>query len=197
MRGDGLLGVLAQVVPQVPAVRDLDGERSAGGGAVAVRRRPVSADDLRAGAGLQPVLQRGGLTVGQQVDDLPGLGVGDHGAVDVALAQREVVHPGDLRRGRHHGIGQRHDQPQERGGVDRDAQGGGQPGTRPPGQLQPEAGQQLPQRQGPPQVAAGQPVRLLDERDPRAGRGLQRNRRTDRAISTGRPPAAPSATSRW
>jgi hypothetical protein len=171
VRGDGLLGVLAQVVPQVPAVRDLDGERRAGGSAVGICAGPVSADDLRPGTGLQPPLQGGGLAVGQQVDDLTGLGVGHHGAVDLALAQREVIHPGDLRRGRHHGIGQRHDQPQQRGGVHRDAQGGSQPGTRPPGQLQPEAGQHLPQRQRPPQVAAGQPLSLLDEGDPRARRG--------------------------
>ena len=76
VRGDGLLGVLDQVVPQMPAVSDLDSERRASRGPIAVRRRPISADDFRSGAGLQPVLQRGGLAVGQQVDDLPGLGVG-------------------------------------------------------------------------------------------------------------------------
>ena len=36
VRGDRLLDVLAQVVPQVPAVGDLDRERGAGGGAVSV-----------------------------------------------------------------------------------------------------------------------------------------------------------------
>ena len=164
VRGDRLLRVLAQVVPQVPAVRDLDSERRAGRSAIGICAGPVPADDFRAGTGLQPLLQRGGLAVGQQVDDLARLGVGHHGAIDLPLAQREVVDPGDLRRGCHHGIGQRHDQPQQRGGMHRDAQDGGQPGTRPPGQLKPETAQHLPQRQGAPQIAGAQALGLLGER---------------------------------
>ena len=46
MAGDGLAGVLAQVVPQVPAVRDLDRARRAGPGGLGVGAPPVPADHL-------------------------------------------------------------------------------------------------------------------------------------------------------
>jgi hypothetical protein len=42
--GDHLLDVLGEVVPHVPPVRDLDGLRGAGSGAVGVGTGPVPAD---------------------------------------------------------------------------------------------------------------------------------------------------------
>jgi hypothetical protein len=117
----------------MPAVGDLGSARSASGSAVSVGADPVPADDLRAVVGLQPCLQGGGLRVRQQVHDIPRFRVGYHGAVDPPLAQREVINPGDRRSGRDRGVGQRHDQPQHGGGMDRHAQGAGQPGTGPPG----------------------------------------------------------------
>ena len=80
--------------------------------------------------------------------------------------------------------------------MDRHAHGAGQPAGGPPGQLQAEAGQHAQQRtlrrryrsDRPPACSAN--VALGHE-----GSG-QRNRRTDSAISTGLPPAAPSATTR-
>src|SRR5208283_1088020 len=49
----------------------------------------------------------------------------------VPLAQREVIDPGDRRRGGDRRVGQRHDQPQHGGGMDRHAQGAGQPPAAP------------------------------------------------------------------
>ena len=172
VRDDRLLGVFAQVVPQMPAIGDLDRARRPRLRPLSVGPGPVPADDLRTGTGLQPCLQGGGLPVGQQVHDLPGFRVGYHGAVDPALAQREVIDPGDLGRGGDRRVGQRHDQPQHGGGMDRHAQGAGQPGGGPPGQLQPEAGQHAQQRHAAPPVPLRQAPGLLGERGLRA-RGLQ------------------------
>ena len=91
VRGGGLGGPLAQVVPQVPAVGDLDRAGGALAGAFGVGAGPVPADHRGPGMSLQPALQGGGLPVREQVDDLPGGHVDQDGAVDVALAQREVV----------------------------------------------------------------------------------------------------------
>jgi hypothetical protein len=56
--------------------------------------------------------------------------------------------------------------------MDRHAQGAGQPGAGPPGQLQPEAGQHAQQRHAAPPVPDGHAVGLLGERDLRA-RGIR------------------------
>ena len=80
--------------------------------------------------------------------------------------------------------------------MDRHAQGAGQPGGGPPGQLQPEAGQHAQQRHAAPPVPLGTPLACsANVAFGHEGSG-QRNRRTDSAISTGLPPAAPSATTR-
>jgi hypothetical protein len=68
VRDDGLLHVLGQVVPQVPAVGDLDGIRCCLPGAISVAPGPVPADDLGAGMRPQPVGEGGGLPIGEQVD---------------------------------------------------------------------------------------------------------------------------------
>jgi hypothetical protein len=179
VRDDGLLDVFAQVVPQMPAVGDLDRAWRAGGSAVSVGSGPVPADDLRAGAALQPCLQGGGLPVGQQVHYLPGFRVSHHGAVYPPLAQREIVNPGDLGRGGDRRVGQRHDQPQHGGGMDRHAQDAGQPGAGTPGQLQPEAGQHVQQRHAAPPVPCCQALGLLGERELHA-RGIRAAEPADR-----------------
>ena len=168
--GHRFLGVLCQVVPQVPAVGYLDRARRAVAGSLGVGAGAVPADDLRAGMGLQPSGQRARLAIRQQVDHVPGLRIGHHRAVHVPLAQREVIHPGDLRRGACRRIGQRHHQPQHGGGVHGDPEGPGQPGGGAPGQLQAEPGQHAQQRDAAPPVPLAQPCGLLGEGDRRAGR---------------------------
>ena len=91
MRRDFLLHSLSQAVPQVPAVADLDrgGKRAAD--RLAVGTRPVAAHHLHAGITAQPYLDQVGCAARQHVNAAAGLGVDEHGRVDQAAAQREVV----------------------------------------------------------------------------------------------------------
>ena len=75
MTGDGLGGVLGEVVPQVPAVGDLDCLRCAVAGAFGIGAGPVAADHPRAWVGLEPPGQRAGLTARQDVDRPAGGGI--------------------------------------------------------------------------------------------------------------------------
>jgi hypothetical protein len=122
-----LLGVPGQVVPQVPAVRDLDRVRGAVPGALGVIAGPVPADHLRARMRLQPGLQGAGFPVRQQLDRLARRDVHQDGPVDLAAPQGEIIDPQDLRGGAGRRLRQGGDQPQQRGPVRRDAQHGGQP----------------------------------------------------------------------
>jgi hypothetical protein len=81
VRGDGLVDRLAQVVPDVPAIRDLGSLRRPGAGAVGVGAGPVPAHDLDAGVGAQPVGDRVGVAAGQHVDRPVGAHVEHDGAV--------------------------------------------------------------------------------------------------------------------
>ena len=138
---DRLLGVFGQVVPQMPAVGDLDRLRGAVPGALGVGPGPVAADHLRTGMGLQPGLEGARFPAGQQVDRLPGGDVHQDGAVDMAALQGEIIDSEDLRRGADDGLGQSGDQPQQRGPVHRGAQNRSQPGPGPAGQRQGDLGQ--------------------------------------------------------
>ncbi|OKI84055.1 hypothetical protein AMK11_22110 [Streptomyces sp. CB02414] len=89
--GDGPLGGLAEVVPQVPPVSDLDRLGCPGRGAFREERSPVPADHLDPGALRQPLGQAGCLPVGQQVHRPTGLAIDQNGAVDAALARRVLI----------------------------------------------------------------------------------------------------------
>src|SRR5437764_40027 len=93
MPGHRLLGGFCQVVPQMPAICDLEGVRRAVAGALRVGAGPVPADDLRTWMRLQPRLHGRGLTVRQQVHCVPGADVHQHRPVHVPLAQREIITP--------------------------------------------------------------------------------------------------------
>jgi hypothetical protein len=134
--GDGLAGVLGEVVPQVPAVGDLDRARCAVAGAFGISTGPVPADDPRARVRREPVRQRPGLTAGQDVDRPPGGSIHQDRGVDLPAAQREVIYAQHLRRRRDRGLGQVEDQSQQRAAVHRDPQCPGQPGSGPPGQFE-------------------------------------------------------------
>jgi hypothetical protein len=82
----------------MPSVRDLDGIGGAPGGRVGEGPGAVSADDLYARVHFEPLLQCLRLPVGQQVHQSPPLPVDQHGAIAVAPAPREVVHPQHPRR---------------------------------------------------------------------------------------------------
>jgi hypothetical protein len=154
----------------MPAVGDLHGVRRAGAGALRVGAGTVAADDFGAGMGPQPVGHRGGVAVGQQVDGPAGGHVDQDGAVHAPAAQREVVHAqhrdglGPIR------VGQRPEQPQQRGTPRRKPEPGGQPGSGTACQRQADSDQELAQRRAVSRVRDGQARDLLGERAARAGR---------------------------
>jgi len=112
--GDGAFHGVAEVVPQVPLVGDLNGQRCAAGRAVGIAAGAVAADDLRTGAGSQPGGERIGGPVGQHIDRAARLDIDQQGAVTVPAAQREVIHPQHDRGAHHRWLGQRTDEPDQR-----------------------------------------------------------------------------------
>jgi hypothetical protein len=101
--------------------------------------------------------------LGQHVDRPAGLDVDQDGAVDVPLAQREVIHA-QHQRGLAIRVGGRADQPHQRRAAHRAGQPAGQPGAGPAAQGQRDRGQHGLQAAGPPAVAGGQARYLLRER---------------------------------
>ena len=97
MRGDFPGGGLGQAVPQVPSVADLHASGQRGADCLAVGPRSVPADDLDAGMLTEPVPGDIGGTALQDVDAAAGLVLDEHGRVDQAAPQREVVDAQDTR----------------------------------------------------------------------------------------------------
>ena len=112
MPGDGPFDGVGEVVQQVPAVGDLDGERGTASSAFGVAAAAVPADHLHAGARIEPGAEglRGPLR--QHVHRPPGLDVCQDGAVDMPAAQREIIGTQHLG-GTCGGVGQGADQPQQ------------------------------------------------------------------------------------
>lgn len=160
--GDGPFGGLAQVVPEVPPVRDLDGLRGAGGGTFGEERRPVPAYDLNARPVGEPGRQAGCLPVGQQVDGTVGLDVDEDGAVMAALAGGVLVNA-DHTRGSDLGLGERIDQPEHRTAAHGHSEDAGYAGSGPARESQTDRGQGRAQLLGPLTVSACQAGYLLDE----------------------------------
>jgi len=167
--GDSSLDSLGQVVPQVPPVGDLGGQRGALGCALGVASAAVPADDLHAGMGVQPGAERLRRPFRQHVHRPARLDVNQDGAVDVALAQREVIDAQDQRSPVIR-VGGGADEPYQRGAAHRAGQPGGQPGAGPAAQGQRDRLQHGLQAAGPAPVPGGQARYLLGERRPGACR---------------------------
>ena len=93
VRQDLFAGSLAQEVPQMPPVADLHRLRQRPARCLAVGPRAVTAHDLDSRMPPQPCLGRVRGPAGDDVHPPAGLGVDEHGRVDQAAAQREVVDP--------------------------------------------------------------------------------------------------------
>lgn len=93
VRGDLLADGLGEVVPQVPAVADLDRVGQGSADCLGVGGRSVPAHGLDARMSAQPGFQRGGVAAGQYLDSLTGFGVDDDRGVAVPAPQGEVVDP--------------------------------------------------------------------------------------------------------
>jgi hypothetical protein len=167
--GDCPLGGLAQVVPEVPPVRDLNGLRGTGGGACGEERRPVAADDLNAWPVGEPGRQAGRLPVRQQVDGAAALDVNEDGAVVAALASGVLVDADHPRRG-DLGIGECVDEPEHRAAADGYPENAGDAGSGPAREGQTDHGQRGAQPLGPLTVPACQAEYLLDESTARTPR---------------------------
>ena len=103
----------------MPAVADLHRARQRLADGLAVSTGPVTAHDLGRRGGPQPVLGDVGGAALDDVDAPAGLGVDEHGRVDAAAAQREVVDP-EHPRHRQRGQGDLEEDPQRGmpGGAD-------------------------------------------------------------------------------
>ena len=166
--GDGTLDGFGQVVPQMPAIGDLDGQRRALRRAFGVTPAAVTADDLRAWMGVQPGPEglRGPLW--EHVNRTAGLDIDQHRAVDMPLTQREVI-DAQHQHSPAIGVGGGADQPYQRRAADRARQPAGQPGTSAPAQRHGHRLQDTLQTACPPAIAGGQARHLLGERRLRAG----------------------------
>lgn len=153
MRGHRLLHRGSQVRPQVPPVSHLDGVRSATTSSISVGTRPVSADCFDTGVGLEPRCEGVGVPAGEDVDGPVDRHVDDHGSVDSAAPDGEIVDPDHRRRCRLR-IRQPRDHPSQGVSAGWHAERHGQPGSGAADQGQADLGQPV-----------GQPGRyLLGER---------------------------------
>lgn len=76
---DAFLRGLAEAVPQVPWVSDLESLRGSAGGVFGGGEGAVAADDLDAGSLRRPLCQAAGLAIRHQVHGVSGLDVDEHG----------------------------------------------------------------------------------------------------------------------
>ncbi|KMO94630.1 hypothetical protein ACS04_29040 [Streptomyces roseus] len=91
MLGDTSLGGLAEVVPEVPPVSDLNCLGCAGGGAFGEERGPVPADHFDPWPFRQPGREAGGFPVRQQIYRPTGLDIDQDCPVVPTLARRILV----------------------------------------------------------------------------------------------------------
>jgi hypothetical protein len=105
---------LAQVVPQVPLVRDLGSSRRATGATIGVNPGPVPADHPHAGTLRQPGGEGIRRPFRQDINGPAGLHIGQQGAVAPPPTQRELIHAQHPRRRDGCRIGQGPDHPQQR-----------------------------------------------------------------------------------
>ena len=189
---DDLLDGLDEVVPQVPAIRDLHRVGGPDPDAFGVGAGPVAAHDLRAGVLAQPRRESVGGPVAEQVQRPVGGEVDHDRAVDVSPAQREVVDAQRLRccDGR---VGEGADQPHQGVAADDDAELVGETGAGAPGQREPDRLQHRAQRPGPPSTRTRQSGDLLGERPRRAVGVVAEEPPYPQHDLTGRPPIGASA----
>lgn len=127
MLGNTPLGGLAQVVPEMPSVRDLDRLRRSGGGALGEERCSVPADHLGAWPLGESGRRTGCLSVREEINGTAGFDVHQDSAVVAALAGCVLVDTAHPRR-RHVRLGKRVDQAPDRAPAHGHAEDGGRPG---------------------------------------------------------------------
>ena len=156
---EALLEDLFEVGHQLLAIRTMATHSAETYRGMAKRIRSAPADERPIAADAEGF--RGPL--GQHVDRPAGVDVDQDGAVDMPLAQREVIRA-QHQRGLATGVGGRADEPQQRRAAHRAGQPAGQPGAGPAAQGQRDRLQHSLQAAGPAPVADGQARHLLRER---------------------------------
>jgi hypothetical protein len=116
----------------------------------------------------QPVGERAGLPVSQQLHRAMAVHVDQDAAVDLAAAQREVVHP-EHRHAAGLGVGQRPDQAQQGATTDRQPKRVGQPRPSTARQRQTDRLEHPARQRAAASVRRGQTRDLLGERARRTG----------------------------
>lgn len=145
---------ITEIAQKVPAIRDLDGVRSAGPNAVGVSAGAVAGNDLHPGMGFQPRRHRLRVAVGQQVDGTVAFQIDDDRAVALTAPPGPVVDADDARccQGRQ---GSCPDQAQQRVAADRHGQASRQAGTSLAAGAEGDAPLRLRQPDGPPNLRQG------------------------------------------
>lgn len=93
--GEHCIRTIAQ---HVPAISNLPSQRGTFARALGIAAGPIACDNLCAGVGLQPVGKGLALPIRQQVNDLVGLEIHQHGAVPLPLSPCPIVNAQDTRR---------------------------------------------------------------------------------------------------
>jgi len=119
---------ITEIAEKIPAIRDLDGVRSAGPNAVGVGAGAVAGNNLHPGMGFQPCRHGLRVAVGQPVDGTVALQIDDDRAVALTTPPGPVVDADDAWR-RHRRQGSRPDQAQQRVAAHRHGQASRQAGT--------------------------------------------------------------------
>jgi hypothetical protein len=112
VRGDAALDGLAEVVPKVPTISDVDRAWRADSPGLGESASAVTAYRLCSRMSLKPRGDRCDLPVRQQVDGPVRGDVDQDTAIDPATSQREFVDAQQHRRSRTHGLRNRADQSQ-------------------------------------------------------------------------------------
>ena len=112
--GDGPLNGFGQVVPQMPPIRHLDGQRRTFCRTLGIAATAVPADDLHARVGVQPGAEGLSGPLGEHLDGPVGVDIDQHRPVDMPFAQREVI-DAEHQRSPAARVGCGADQPQQRG----------------------------------------------------------------------------------
>src|SRR5205823_8821704 len=87
----------SQIDENVEAVSNLDRRWCSSTSALGIRTGPIAADDLDPSLRSQPLGERVGCAVGQQVDRSMTLVIDQHRAIGAALLPRPVIHAHDPR----------------------------------------------------------------------------------------------------
>lgn len=193
---DRFLDVAGQSVPEMPAVSNLLGLGCSHTCAFGIRPGTITTNrgDARVGAKPRGEARRGAIR--EQIDRPVGGHVQQDGSIRVAAFEREIIDTqhGDCSDRR---VRNGADQTQQRIPAGDHTEALAQAGADASGHGETDRFQHCPQSRTAPRIRAGQALDLLDERCGLHDGLSQKNLRTCRHNTTGKPATGTSATRRW